>query len=95
MDRDITITINMLNAAKRGLLSQRQWQRYGCCSKDEIQTFCDILIGNKFIVEHKSPSNTATDGHGRVLIEFENDPTYSITRAGEQMLESLEAVNGE
>lgn len=90
MDRDTTITINMLRAAKMGLLSKRQWQKYGCQSKEEMQTFLDVLIGTRSIIEHKTPSNAATDGHGRVLIEFENDPTYSITRAGVETLEGLE-----
>lgn len=91
MDRDTTITVNMLKAAKTGMLSKRQWLKYGCRSKDEMQTFLDALIDTKSIIEHKTPSNFATDGHGRALIEFENDPVYSITRTGEEMLEGLEA----
>ncbi len=90
MDRDTTITIKMLKAAKAGTLSKRQWQKYGCHSMDEMQTFLDVLIGIKAIIEHKTPSNFATDGHGRKLIEFENAPVYSITSAGEETLEGLE-----
>lgn len=91
MDRDTTITVNMLKAAKTGTLSKRQWQKYGCHSMDEMQTFLDVLIGTKSIVERKAPSNFATDGHARTLIEFENAPVYSITKAGEETLEGLEA----
>lgn len=90
MDRDTTIIVNILKAAKVGTLSKRQWLKYGCRSEDEMQKFLDVLIGTESIVEHKQPNNAATDGHGRVLIEFENDPIYSITELGEKALEGLE-----
>lgn len=91
MDRDNKIIVKMLKAAKLGTLSKRQWLKYGCRSKEEMQTFLDVLIGTKSIIEHSIPSNAATDGHGEVLIEFENDPVYSITKSGEGTLEGLDA----
>ncbi len=91
MDRDDAIIVKILRDAKTGLLSKRKWLKYGCRSEGEMQDFLDALLGTKSIIEHKMPSDAARDGHGRVLIEFENDPVYSITRDGEKTLEGLEA----
>ena len=91
MDREDSILVKILSAAKDGTLSTRKWLKYGCKSEEEMQTFLDGLLSANAIMRHIKPHSAATGGRGaRELITWENDPYYSITSQGKEDLERLE-----
>lgn len=91
MDREDSILVKILSAAKEGTLSKRKWQKYECSSEEEMQSFLDALLEMKAIARHTRPHSAATGGRGaRELVTWENAPYYSITSQGKEDLERLE-----